>query len=169
MKRECDIIHGRKYVPIYKSLRYTNNCMCISKKRKVGVGLLQKKERYKMKHKINTHILLRPVMLITIPVNTIVFPAGWTWRLGWYVAAHVFHRQFRFLVIIILSWMTDEYGTFCGMRTHRGFRRTRREPNPVPLYLPQIPYNLASDLTQAAAVGSRQLISWAEVRPKSTD
>jgi hypothetical protein len=41
--------------------------------------------------------------------------------------------------------------------TGKGNRTARRKPAPVPLCLPQIPYDLTRAQTQAAAVGSRQL------------
>jgi hypothetical protein len=43
MKREYDILHGHKYVSIYKSLRYINNCVYSSKKKKGGGTVATKK------------------------------------------------------------------------------------------------------------------------------
>jgi hypothetical protein len=48
----------------------------------------------------------------------------------------------------------DDYGAVGGMRIGMGNRSTRRKPTPVPLCLPQIPYDLTRARTRAAAVGS---------------
>jgi hypothetical protein len=60
-----------------------------------------------------------------------------------------------------------DYGAVGAMRMGRGNRSTRRKPAPVPLWPPQIPHDLTSDRTRAAAVGSQQLTAWAMARPKS--
>jgi hypothetical protein len=50
-----------------------------------------------------------------------------------------------------------ECRTVGGMRIGSGNRSTRRKPTAVPLYPPQIPYELRWAGTRAAAVGSRRL------------
>jgi hypothetical protein len=59
----------------------------------------------------------------------------------------------------------DDYGAVGGMRIGRGNRSTRRKPAPVLLCPPQIPHDLTSDRTRAAAVGSQRLTAWAMARP----
>jgi hypothetical protein len=51
----------------------------------------------------------------------------------------------------------DECGAVGGTKIGRGNRSTRRNPAPVPLYLPQIPYDLIYFRTRAAEVRSRRL------------
>jgi hypothetical protein len=57
----------------------------------------------------------------------------------------------------------------CGasgeMKIGRGNRSTRRKPAPAPLCPPQIPHDQTRALTQAAAVGSQWLTTWAMARP----
>jgi hypothetical protein len=54
-----------------------------------------------------------------------------------------------------------------GVISGRENRSTQRKPAPVPLCLPQIPYDLILARTRAAAVGSRRLSAWATARPLS--
>jgi hypothetical protein len=61
--------------------------------------------------------------------------------------------------------MIDEYGVVGTVRIGRGKRSTRREPAPMPLWRPKIPYDSAWDRTRAAAAGGRRLTAWAIVRP----
>jgi hypothetical protein len=56
----------------------------------------------------------------------------------------------------------DECGSVGGMRICRGNPSTRRKP------APQIPQDLASDWTRAAAVESGRLTVWARARPCHT-
>jgi hypothetical protein len=46
---------------------------------------------------------------------------------------------------------------FGGIKIGRGDRSTRRKPTPVPLWLPQIPFDQTRERTLAAAVGSQRL------------
>jgi hypothetical protein len=48
-------------------------------------------------------------------------------------------------------------GAVGGIKIVRGNRSTRRKPAPVPLYPPQIPYDLPRARTRAAVVGSQRL------------
>jgi hypothetical protein len=53
--------------------------------------------------------------------------------------------------------MINECGAVSGARIGRRNRNIRRKPAPVSLCPVQIPHDLTSDRTLAAAVGSRQL------------
>jgi hypothetical protein len=59
-------------------------------------------------------------------------------------------------------------GAVGGIEIGRGNRSTRRKPAQVPLCPPKIPHDLAWNRTQAVAVGSRRLTSWAMTRPQVT-
>jgi hypothetical protein len=48
-------------------------------------------------------------------------------------------------------------GAIGGIKTGRVNRSTRRNPSPVPLCPPQIPYELTRARTRAAAVGRQRL------------
>jgi hypothetical protein len=48
-------------------------------------------------------------------------------------------------------------GEFCGMKSGRGNRSTRRKPAPAPLCPSQIPLDQTRDGTRTAAVGSQRL------------
>jgi hypothetical protein len=65
----------------------------------------------------------------------------------------------------IVPDLDDECGAAGGMRIGRGNLSTRRKPVPVPLCPPQIPHDLTWARTRAAAVGNRQLTTWAMARP----
>jgi hypothetical protein len=55
----------------------------------------------------------------------------------------------------------DDCGAICGMKFGRRNRSSRRKLAPVPLCLPQNSHDLPRARTQAAAVGSQRLTSWA--------
>jgi hypothetical protein len=55
-------------------------------------------------------------------------------------------------------------GEIGGMMIGKGNRSTRRKPAPLPLCPPQTPH-AARTWTQAAAVGSQRLTTWAMARP----
>jgi hypothetical protein len=57
----------------------------------------------------------------------------------------------------------DEFGTI-GKMIERWNWSTRRKPAPVPLYPPQIPYDLPRARTRAFLVRSQRLIAWATAR-----
>jgi hypothetical protein len=63
--------------------------------------------------------------------------------------------------------MIDEYEESGGTRIGKRDRSTRRKSAPVPLCPAQIPHDLVWDRSQAAAVGSWQLTTWAVARPIS--
>jgi hypothetical protein len=48
-------------------------------------------------------------------------------------------------------------GAVGGMRIGKGNRSTRKKAAQIPLFPPQIPYDLTWDRTRAAAIGSRRL------------
>jgi hypothetical protein len=54
-----------------------------------------------------------------------------------------------------------ECGAAGGMRVGKGNRSTQMKPAPVPLYPPQIPYDMTRDRTRAATAGSRRLTACA--------
>jgi hypothetical protein len=58
-----------------------------------------------------------------------------------------------------------DYGAVGGMKSGRGNCSTRRKPAPMPVCPPQIPHDQTLAQTQAAAVGSQRLTTWAVVRP----
>jgi hypothetical protein len=55
-------------------------------------------------------------------------------------------------------------GAIGGLKIGRGNRSTRRKAAPVPLFPPQIPYDLTRARTWTAAVGSYRLTTWAMER-----
>jgi hypothetical protein len=84
---------------------------------------------------------------------------GWDW-------VHLVSRPLTGL--LYQAWMIDECGEVGGMIIGRGNRSTRIKRAPVPLFPPQIPYDLTWARTRAAKAGRRWLITWAMARPESS-
>jgi hypothetical protein len=78
----------------------------------------------------------------------------WDW-------VHLVHRALTGLLYQPRLIDDDECVAVGGMRIGRGTRNTRRKSAPVPLCPPQTPHYLTWARTQAAAVRSRQLTTWA--------
>jgi hypothetical protein len=84
---------------------------------------------------------------------------GWDW-------VHLVRRPLFGLLYQPQVIDDDDCGAMGGIRIGRGNRSTRRKPAPVPLCPPQFPHDLTRSQTRAAALGSRQLTSWAMARPR---
>jgi hypothetical protein len=81
---------------------------------------------------------------------------GWGW--DW---AHLVRRPVLGLLYQPRIVNDDECRADGGMRIGRGNRSTWTKPVSLPLYKPQIPYDLTWDGTWDPAVGSRPLTDWA--------
>jgi hypothetical protein len=83
--------------------------------------------------------------------------------MGWSEAVHLVRRPL--IGLLYHRLMVDEYGAFGRMRIGKGNWSAQRKPALVPLCPPQIPHDFTWDLTRAAAVESRRLITWAMAKP----
>jgi hypothetical protein len=63
--------------------------------------------------------------------------------------------------------MINEYGEVGGMRIGKANRSTRRNPAPVPLFVPKMPHDLTWDLTRADTVVSRRPTAPVMARPST--
>jgi hypothetical protein len=89
--------------------------------------------------------------------NVTFFGVGWD-------CVHLVRRQLFGLLYQSRIIDDDDCGAVGGMRIGRGNLSTRRKPASASVCPPQIPHDRTWDLTQAAAVGSRRLTTWAMAR-----
>jgi hypothetical protein len=95
--------------------------------------------------------LSKPVPASTVTITEYFFSLWGGVRLGPLVTATTSGLLYQPRMI------DDECGAVGGMIIGRGNRSTRIKPAPVPLCLPQIPYDLAWARNRASALGRRRL------------
>jgi hypothetical protein len=107
--------------------------------------------------------------------ETCVAPIGenwWGWSLSLAATLVVVAQGKNTIFFNLLGWVETESIWYVGHAVSErgidmGNLSTRRKPSSLPLYLPQIPHDLAWDRTWAAAVGGWRLTVWSAAWPKN--